>query len=455
MELLRKVRALPKVKKVFIRSGIRYDYLMQDPRHYSVLKEIIEHHVSGQLKVAPEHVSPKVLAYMGKPRKEVYLKFKALYEKLNKEIDKKQFLVPYFISSHPGATLEDAVALSEFLRDHQHWPEQVQDFIPTPGSLATAMYWSGLDPLTGEEIFVARTGIEKIQQRVLLQPKLPQNRKWVLESLRKAGREDLIGTGPKCLVADFYNGKKKEEEALPEFTRKPRKFATKSKKGSKGKSNFSKQAGNFSKAEERTEVGSKPFAKGKSGFGKTEKSFSSSGESIGRGVSSSSSSGGFKGKRTEKSESSWAGESRNFSDKPRSKSGFGKKEGSFSKGEESGAPGIKSGRPRSFKGKRAERSDFAGTSEPRNFSDKPRGKTGFGTKEGSFSKSEESGARGVKSGGYKGKKVDSIGSEKASKPASRVGKPKSGSPTKASWGKKEGNFSGGFTAKGPKNNRKR
>ena len=329
----------------------------------------------------------------------MYLKFKALYEKLNKEIDKKQFLVPYFISSHPGATLEDAVALSEFLRDHQHWPEQVQDFIPTPGSLATAMYWSGLDPLTGEEIFVARTGIEKIQQRVLLQPKLPQNRKWVLESLRKAGREDLIGTGPKCLVADFYNGKKKEEEALPEFTRKPRKFATKSKKGSKGKSNFSKQAGNFSKAEERTEVGSKPFAKGKSGFGK--------------------------------------------------------KEGSFSKGEESGAPGIKSGRPSSFKGKRAERSDFAGTSEPRNFSDKPRSKSGFGTKEGSFSKSEESGARGVKSGGYKGKKVDSIGSEKASKTASRVGKPKSGSPTKASWGKKEGNFSGGFTAKGPKNNRKR
>ncbi len=627
MELLRRVRALPKVKKVFIRSGIRYDYLMQDPRHYSVLKEIIEHHVSGQLKVAPEHVSPQVLKYMGKPKKEVYLKFKALYEKLNKEMDKKQFLVPYFISSHPGATLEDAVALSEFLRDHQHWPEQVQDFIPTPGSLATAMYWSGLDPLTGEEIFVARTGIEKIQQRVLLQPKLPQNRKWVLESLRKAGREDLIGTGPKCLVADFYNGKKKEEEALPEFTRKPRKFATKSKKGSRGKSSFSKKAGSFSKPEERTEIGSKPFAKdkpsfgkkegsfspsgesagrgvnsssrstgfkgkrteksesswtgesgsfsdkprGKSGFGKKEGSFSPSGESAGRGVNSSSRSTGFKGKRTEKSESSWAGESGSFSDKPRGKSGFGKKEGSFSPSGESAGRGMNSSsRSTGFKGKRTEKSESSWTGESGSFSDKPRSKSGFGKKEGSFSPSGESAGRGMNSssngggfkgkrteksesswagesgsfsdkprsksgfgkkegtfspsgestgrgvnsssrsagfkgkrteksesswagesgsfsdkprsksgfgkkegtfspsgesatrgpksgttGGYKGTKTEQVGAERGSKPTSRDGKPKSGTPTKASWGKKEGNFSGGFTAKGPKNNRKR
>lgn len=217
MELLRKVRSLPKVKKAFIRSGIRYDYLLKDPKCKSVLKEIVEHHVSGQLKVAPEHVSKKVLDLMGKPGKEVFLKFKSYYEEINRQLGKKQFLVPYLISSHPGSTLEDAVELAEFLRDIHYWPEQVQDFIPTPGSLSTAMYWTGMNPLTGEELYVARGGVEKIQQRVLLQTRNPKNRKWVIEALRKANREDLIGKGPKCLVADFYDGKKSSKTEEDSF----------------------------------------------------------------------------------------------------------------------------------------------------------------------------------------------------------------------------------------------
>jgi uncharacterized radical SAM protein YgiQ len=240
MELLRRVRTLPKIKKVFIRSGIRYDYLLKDPKHKSVLKEIVEHHVSGQLKVAPEHVSSKVLKLMGKPGKEVFLKFKSLYESINKQLGKKQFLVPYLISSHPGASLSDAVEVAEFLRDIRHWPEQVQDFIPTPGSLSTAMYWSGYNPLTGEEVNVARTGTEKILQRVLLQPKNPKNRRWVLEALRKAGREDLIGRDSRCLVNDFYNGKKSREnmtdstgekrEKGVKYSQKPLNRSTKSEK---------------------------------------------------------------------------------------------------------------------------------------------------------------------------------------------------------------------------------
>ena len=242
MSLLRKVRALPKVKKAFIRSGIRYDFLLCDPKSRSVLKEIVEHHVSGQLKVAPEHISPNVLAAMGKPGKEVFLKFKTMYEAVNKEVGKNQFLVPYLISSHPGATLKEAVELAEFLRDINYWPEQVQDFIPTPGSLSTAMYWSGINPLTGEEIYVARSGADKIKQRVLLQTRNPKNRRWVLEALREAGREDLIGRGHKCLVADFFQGDKEAKKVeAPENKFKKKETPKKELKNSRssGKTNRS------------------------------------------------------------------------------------------------------------------------------------------------------------------------------------------------------------------------
>ncbi len=197
--LLRKLRALPGVKKVFIRSGIRYDYLMEDKKQ-DFLDELCRYHISGLLKVAPEHIAPQVLARMGKPGKDVYLKFMRLFKQKNEELKLPQFLVPYFISSHPGCTLNNAIELAEFLRDIKHQPEQVQDFIPTPGSAATAMYYSGIDPESGQSVFVARNPHDKAMQRALMQYRAPRNRKLVLEALQKAGRLDLVGSGRKCLL---------------------------------------------------------------------------------------------------------------------------------------------------------------------------------------------------------------------------------------------------------------
>lgn len=197
--LLRKLRALAGVKKVFIRSGIRYDYLMEDKKQ-DFLDELCRYHISGLLKVAPEHIAPQVLARMGKPGKDVYLKFMRLFTQKNKELGLPQFLVPYFISSHPGCTLNNAIELAEFLRDIKHQPEQVQDFIPTPGSAATAMYYSGVDPESGQSVFVARNPHDKAMQRALMQYRAPRNRKLVLEALQKAGRMDLVGSGHKCLL---------------------------------------------------------------------------------------------------------------------------------------------------------------------------------------------------------------------------------------------------------------
>lgn len=199
IQLLREVRSLPKVKKVFVRSGLRYDYIMAD-KSDAFLKELCEHHISGQLKVAPEHVSPKVLAVMGKPGRDVYDAFCEKYRRINEKLGKKQYLVPYLISSHPGSDLEAAIELAEYLRDINHQPEQVQDFYPTPGTLATCMFYTGFDPRNGKPVFVARTPKEKAMQRALLQFKKPQNFPLVREALREAGREDLIGTDRHCLV---------------------------------------------------------------------------------------------------------------------------------------------------------------------------------------------------------------------------------------------------------------
>ena len=184
---------------MFIRSGIRYDYLLADKKQ-EFLDELCRYHISGLLKVAPEHIAPQVLARMGKPGKEVYLKFMRMFTQKNKEIGLPQYLVPYFISSHPGCTLNNAIELAEFLRDIKHNPEQVQDFIPTPGSAATAMYYSGIDPESGETVFVARNPHDKAMQRALMQYRAPRNRKLVLEALQKAGRMDLVGSGHKCLL---------------------------------------------------------------------------------------------------------------------------------------------------------------------------------------------------------------------------------------------------------------
>ena len=202
--LLRKLRKLPGVKKVFVRSGIRFDYVMADPDpDRTFLRELTEHHVSGQLRVAPEHVSDTVLAAMGKPPRAVYDAFCGAFEEINRETGKKQFVVPYLMSSHPGCTLEDAVQLAEFLHSTGHKPEQVQDFYPTPGTLSTCMYYTGIDPRDMTPVFAETTPHGKELQRALLQWFRPDKKKLVIEALQKAGREDLIGYGPKCLVRPY------------------------------------------------------------------------------------------------------------------------------------------------------------------------------------------------------------------------------------------------------------
>ena len=197
--LLKQLRALPGVKKVYIRSGIRFDYLLAD-KDQSFLKELCEYHVSGQLKVAPEHISDAVLKYMGKPENSVYRRFVQSYQKMNEKIGRKQFLVPYLMSSHPGSTLKEAVELAEFLRDFGYMPEQVQDFYPTPSTLSTCMYYTGVDPRTMEPVYTAVNPHEKAMQRALIQYRNPKNYELVSEALHKAGRTDLIGFDKKCLI---------------------------------------------------------------------------------------------------------------------------------------------------------------------------------------------------------------------------------------------------------------
>ena len=199
IELLHKLRALPKVKKVFIRSGIRFDYLLAD-KDRTFLRELCEHHVSGQLKVAPEHISDAVLEKMGKPPVAVYREFVKEYKAMNEKLGKKQYLVPYLMSSHPGSTLKEAVELAEFLRDLGYMPEQVQDFYPTPSTISTCMYYTGLDPRTMQPVYVATNPHEKAMQRALIQYRHPENYDLVHEALLKAGREDLIGFDEKCLI---------------------------------------------------------------------------------------------------------------------------------------------------------------------------------------------------------------------------------------------------------------
>ena len=199
LELLRSLRALPGVKKVFVRSGIRFDYLLADADD-TFFRELVQYHVSGQLKVAPEHISDEVLKYMGKPKNDVYERFVKKYKKLNAELGMKQFLVPYLMSSHPGSTLKEAVELAEYLRDLGYMPEQVQDFYPTPSTASTVMYYTGIDPRDGKEVYVCRNPHEKAMQRALIQYRNPKNYDLVHEALVKAGRTDLIGYDKKCLI---------------------------------------------------------------------------------------------------------------------------------------------------------------------------------------------------------------------------------------------------------------
>ncbi len=198
-KLLKELSSLEGVKKVFVRSGIRYDYLYYDSDD-TFFKELIKNHISGQLKVAPEHISNRVLDKMGKPGRNIYEKFVEKYNRLNKELHKDQYLVPYLMSSHPGSDLKAAIELAEYLRDIHHQPEQVQDFYPTPGTLSTAMYYTGLDPRDMKPVYVARTPKEKAMQRALMQYKNPRNYDLVYEALKLEHREDLIGNDSKCLI---------------------------------------------------------------------------------------------------------------------------------------------------------------------------------------------------------------------------------------------------------------
>lgn len=226
VQLLRKIREIPRVKKVFIRSGIRYDYLIYD-KDETFFRELCKYHISGQLKVAPEHVSEKVLAKMGKPGGDVYRRFVKRYEEINRQLGMDQYLVPYLMSSHPGSDLQAAIELAEYLRDIHHMPEQVQDFYPTPGTLSTAMYYTGIDPRTKEKVYVPKTPHEKAMQRALMQYRLPQNYELVREALRLAHREDLIGFDSHCLIRPRQMGQKPAGKAAggkrPQPGRKPEK----------------------------------------------------------------------------------------------------------------------------------------------------------------------------------------------------------------------------------------
>lgn len=219
LSLLKKMRQLPGIKKVFIRSGIRYDYLIYD-KDTSFFEELCKYHVSGQLKVAPEHISDRVLKQMGKPSRKVYEKFVDKYFRINKKLNKKQYLVPYLMSSHPGSDLNAAVELAEYIKHMGYTPEQVQDFYPTPGSLSTAMYYTGINPLTNEKVYVPKTQKEKNMQRALLQFSVPKNYKLVKEALIKTHREDLIGSGPKCLIPSQMRIHSKHKTKVNKFKKK-------------------------------------------------------------------------------------------------------------------------------------------------------------------------------------------------------------------------------------------
>lgn len=231
LELLRKLRALPGVKKVFVRSGIRFDYLMADSDD-TFFKELVEHHISGQLKVAPEHISDAVLTKMGKPENAVYERFVSKYKRLNEKLGKNQFLVPYLMSSHPGSTLKEAIELAEYLRDLGYMPEQVQDFYPTPSTISTVMYYTGLDPRDMKPVYVCKNPHEKAMQRALIQYRNPKNYDLVYEALTTAGREDLIGFDKRCLIrprkaSSYMEGGTKKEFAKGQKTKSSGKDYTK------------------------------------------------------------------------------------------------------------------------------------------------------------------------------------------------------------------------------------
>ena len=251
LSLLRKLRALPKVKKVFIRSGIRYDYLMYD-KSTKFFEELCKYHISGQLKVAPEHISDRVLKKMGKPNRSVYDRFVKKYFDINSRLGMKQYLVPYLMSSHPGSDLNAAIELALYIKEMKYLPEQVQDFYPTPGSFSTTMYYTEMDPFTGEKVYVPKTQHEKNMQRALLQFAKPENYKIVKEALVKAHREDLIGGSPNCLISSAprvrINKSTKAKNSKQKIS------ANETKPSSSNKTNTKISRHNFKKSKSKTRI---------------------------------------------------------------------------------------------------------------------------------------------------------------------------------------------------------
>lgn len=241
LSLLRRLRKIDKVKKVFIRSGIRFDYVMCD-KNSAFLKELCEHHISGHLKVAPEHISDNVLQYMGKPENKVYDAFSQRFYRVNEQTKKKQYLVPYLMSSHPGSTLHDAIRLAQYLKEHGLNPEQVQDFYPTPGTISTCMFYTGIDPRTGKSVYVPKSPKEKAMQRALLQFRRCENYRLVEEALTLAGRTDLIGFGSQCLIKPRTN-KERGNTNGKDFKRKD--GFGKDKRGAKGSGSRAKNTRNI------------------------------------------------------------------------------------------------------------------------------------------------------------------------------------------------------------------
>ena len=263
LALLRKLRQIPGVKKVFVRSGIRYDYMLCDDND-AFFRELVRYHISGQLKVAPEHCIDTVLDYMGKPHIGTYERFMDEYRQLNNKYDKEQYVVPYLMSSHPGSTLSDAVALAEYLNRRGRQPEQVQDFYPTPGTISTCMYHTGIDPRTMQPVYVAKTPHEKDMQRALLQWRRPDKRRLVIQALHEAGREDLIGFGKECLVRPMTDRRKPTKPTEPQPPQ--RKYGKVYGGGKKPASARSAQNAKSGKSAKPGRVG-KPAASGKSGRG--------------------------------------------------------------------------------------------------------------------------------------------------------------------------------------------
>ena len=253
--LLRKLRALPKVKKVFIRSGIRFDYVLADKKN-TFLEELCRYHVSGQLKVAPEHVSDPVLACLGKPKAAVYQEFCRQYKKMNERLGLKQYLVPYLMSSHPGSTMKEAVELAEYCRDLGYMPEQVQDFYPTPSTISTCMYYTGLDPRTMKKVYVTNNPHEKAMQRALIQYRNPKNYDLVYEALHLAHRTDLIGFGPKCLIRPKHSGHSDNDSGYRGQATGKSGNTNRGKGSYKGQNN--NQKGNHTKGNNRSQTGNRP-----------------------------------------------------------------------------------------------------------------------------------------------------------------------------------------------------